>query len=80
MAVKRDSRNNSNPQHRGNPSDTGKNKASIKPSPDQDELEKQEEIKDEYGNELEGIDPDTRIGSHPNRNTNKPDIDKPAYS
>jgi hypothetical protein len=79
MPVNRESRNNSSPQRKGNPSDTGQSKAEVKGTPDDEQLKREQEIIDKYGSELDEMQPDVLRGSNPNRNTQKPDIDKPAY-
>ncbi|HSI91369.1 MAG TPA: hypothetical protein VK927_09655 [Adhaeribacter sp.] len=37
------------------------------------------ELESKYTDDVDEPTIDTRRGSHPNRNTNKPDIDKPRY-
>jgi hypothetical protein len=64
---------------RGNPSDTGRSKASIKTVQNIEELEEEFELEEKH---TEGIDrpgQDARKGTNPNRNTGKPDIDKPSF-
>ena len=72
-------RNNPSPQTKSNPTDSGKSKASIKVAPDAEALKRQEEIEEKYLDEDGNPAPDLLRGSNPNRNTDKPDIDKPAY-
>lgn len=70
--------NNQSPQGKGNPSDSGQDKAQIKDAKDQDQMKREEEIRQKY---TEGADePAQNVRTkNPNRNTDKPDIDKPAY-
>lgn len=82
MPVERNSRNNPSKQGLGNPGDSGQDKASIKDikGTEEDDLQQEEELREKYGDETEGVDPDTLRGSHPNRNTDKTDSPGPAYS
>lgn len=76
MAERDNKRNNPSPSGKANPSGSGHDKASIKKGKIAEDLKKEEEIKKKHTDEGE-------IPSHlkqdPNRNPNKPDIDKPAY-
>lgn len=63
---------------KANPSDTGQDKATIKEGKTTDELKNEEEIIEKHTNDGE-IPPHLQRGANPNRNTDKPDIDKPAY-
>lgn len=65
-------------EHKGKPSQTEKSKAEVK-SVDSDELDREEEMRKKYADEKGNPDPDKVNVTHKNRNTNKPDIDKPAY-
>lgn len=79
MADKDDKRNTSNPQRKGNPSDTGHDKATIKEGKKTEELKKEEEIQEKHIEEAGKIPAHLKKGANPNRNPDKPDIDKPAY-
>ena len=43
-------------------------------------LDQLNELEARYTDDIDEPTIDTRLGSHPNRNTNKPSIDKPRYS
>jgi len=63
---------------KGKPSGIGHEKASLK-DVNVEHLEEELNIEDKYTSETdEAIN--TIAKRHPNRNLNKPDIDKPAYS
>lgn len=62
----------------GKPSDLGHSKAEVK-TVDEEEFEQQETLKEKYAKEDGNPDPDKVYITNRNRNTNKPDIDKPAY-
>lgn len=64
--------------HKGSPSQTEKSKAQVK-EVDEDELERTEEFRDRYADDEGNPDPKKVKIAHGNRNTDKPDIDKPAY-
>jgi hypothetical protein len=64
---------------KGNPSDHGNPKAGPKPVNGLDNLEERDELKDKHMDGIDDPGPDALRGSHPNRNHNKPDIDKPSY-
>jgi len=70
-------RNTSNPQGKGNPSDTGQDKASVKEGKNTKELKKEEEIRNRHMEE--GGEIPSHLQKGRNRNPDKPDIDKPAY-
>jgi hypothetical protein len=76
----RDRENSNRPSvpGKGNPSDVGKSKAQIKNVQNLDNLDEHEEIKDKYTSGLDSVPGDV-IVNNPNRNTDKPDIDKPSY-
>jgi hypothetical protein len=63
---------------KGKPSQTEKDKAAIK-EVDDEKLERNEEMREKYADKDGNPDPDKVDIKHRNRNTNKPDIDKPAY-
>jgi len=64
---------------KGKPSGDGQPKAGLKPVNNLDNLDARDEIADKY---TDGPDqPAANVPvSHPNRNTNKNDPDRPAYS
>ena len=76
MAERDNQQNRPSQSRQGNPSDSGHDKATIKEGKNPEELKKEEEIRAEHTD-------DGEIPSHleknSNRNTDKPDIDKPAY-
>jgi len=76
MAERDHQENNPSPSRKANPSDTGQDKATLKEGKTTDGLKNEEEIIEKHTN-------DGEIPSHlqkgTNRNTDKPDIDKPAY-
>lgn len=67
--------------NKGKPStDRDKDKASVKDLKEtKEERERDEELRDEYTDGQGNPDPDKVPVNNPNRNTNKPDIDKPDY-
>ncbi|SDM32685.1 hypothetical protein SAMN05421823_11297 [Catalinimonas alkaloidigena] len=80
MSLERTTRNNPSEPGKANPSDAGKSKASVKEAPDQQELEREEEIREKFMDDRGEVVPDAKRGSNPNRNTDKPDLNKPAYN
>jgi hypothetical protein len=74
----KDKFNRMSPQGKGNPSDQGKSKAEVKKVHGKDDLEKENEIADRYLKEEDEPDQNVRQVS-PNRNSDKPRIDKPTY-
>ena len=64
---------------KANPSDTGKDKAAFKEVNPSKGLKKEEKITKKYTDEDGEIPSHLKKGANPNRNTDKPDIDKPAY-
>jgi len=78
MAQRDNQENNPSPSRKGNPSDTGQDKATIKEGKTTDELKNEEEIIEKHTHDGE-IPSHLQRGANPNRNTDKPDIDKPAY-
>lgn len=81
MAKKDESMTNRPSPQRGakSPKDTGSDKAQIKEIQGEEEVKRDEEMRERFE---EGQDQDliknTKV-NNPNRNTDKPDIDKPAY-
>lgn len=78
MAERDNQQNMPSNSKQGNPSDSGKDKATIKEGKTADELKNEEEIIERHTNDRE-VPPHLQRGGNPNRNTDKPDIDKPAY-
>jgi hypothetical protein len=75
-------RSNSNKQsksHTGNPSGNGIG-GGLKDAHTADATGNLDELESRYTDNVDEPTIDTRLGSHPNRNTNKPHIDKPRYS
>lgn len=64
---------------KGNPSDSGQPKAGAKPVNNLDNLEENDELQEKHMDDIDTPGPDALKGSHPNRNYDKPDIDKPSY-
>lgn len=63
---------------KGKPSQTEKDKSEVK-RVNPDEMDRTEEMRKKYADEDGNPDPDQVNITNKNRNTNKPDIDKPAY-
>ncbi len=64
---------------KGSPSGSGKSKAGSKPVLNLDNLEEHEKTKEQYTDGPDEPASNVRV-LNPNRNTDKPDIDKPTYS
>lgn len=64
---------------KGNPT-SKKNVTNVNDVPSEFSIEKYDELESRYTDNVDEPTIDTRLGSHPNRNTNKPHIDKPRYS
>lgn len=64
---------------KGDPSGEGQSKAAIKTIRDIDVIDETETLKEAYTEGPDDPAANVRI-MNPNRNTDKPDIDKPAYS
>lgn len=69
-------RNTPSQTGKANPSDSGHDKASVKEGKTTDELKKEQDIKKKH---TDGGEIPSHLKQDPNRNTDKPDIDKPAY-
>lgn len=67
------------PSKKGDPSGGGRSKAGSKPVLNLDNLEEHENLKNEYTDGPDEPAANVRV-MNPNRNTDKPDIDKPSYS
>ncbi|MGB3619433.1 MAG: hypothetical protein WBA12_15050 [Catalinimonas sp.] len=80
MALDLNQQNNPSPQGDGNPTDMGKAKASTKVAPDQEQLDREEEVAEKFLDADGNPSPDALRGSSPNRNYDKPDLNKPSYS
>lgn len=63
---------------KGKPSQTEKDKSEVKEL-DSEMLERTEKISDKYADDEGNPDTDKIWVTNRNRNTDKPDIDKPAY-
>ena len=75
--------NNTNKQSRenlGQPTGAGQSPAGVKPVDENSEDDFHEELRAKYTDGEDEPTIDVRRGSHPNRNTNKPSIDKPPFS
>jgi len=76
--MKNENKNTPSPQGKSNPSDKGtQDKAAIKKGGTQEELDKEQEIKDKYLEEDGSIPPHLEEGS--NRNPDKTKTDEPKY-
>lgn len=64
--------------NKGKPGDAGQEKAGIK-NVDVENHEQEEMLSERYTKDDGAPDPDQVYVTNRNRNTNKPDIDKPAY-
>ena len=64
---------------KGGPSGEGQSKAAVKTIPDIDGLDETLALKETYTDGPDDPAAGVRV-INPNRNTDKPDIDKPAYS
>ena len=73
-----ENRNNNSPLGKGNPGDTGQDKASVKKAGESiTDLNYKAQLADKY---TEGTDkPASHLMKGPNRNTDKTKLDKPAY-
>ncbi len=78
MEKNKEAINRMSPQGKGKPSDSGKSKAEVKKVTEKDALDRSEEITEKYLDEEDTPGQNVRQ-LHRNRNTDKPDIDKPAY-
>lgn len=68
-----------NIKKKGRPSDTGTDKAGLK-DVGVERLDVNDEMAEKYTEGSDELPADNIFSRHPNRNLNKPDIDKPAYS
>ena len=64
-------------ENKGNPSDRGQDKAGVKTAGSPEDIQRDEELVAKHVDEGERPHPDAV--THPNRNTDKPQIDKPGY-
>jgi hypothetical protein len=79
MSKKRAATKKKAPHSKGNPSGVGQSKAGIKTIKDLDGLEELQQLKETYTDGPDEPASNVRV-SNPNRNTNKPSIDKPPDS
>lgn len=72
---------NKGKQEKGKPTESpGRDKASVKDvKKTKEELNKEDELRDQYTDDQGNPDPDKVRVKNPNRNTDKPEIDKPDY-
>jgi hypothetical protein len=80
MPYKSNSTNKQSGSHTGDPAATGQPKAGLKDAGIDKMNDDLDKIENRYTDDVDEPTIDTRRGSHPNRNTNKPHIDKPRYS
>ncbi len=79
MPYKSNSTNKQSKDNLGDPTGRGQSRAGVKPVNPDSESEEFERLRAEYTDDVDEPTIDTKLGSHPNRNTNKPKIDKPPY-
>lgn len=73
--------NSTNKQSRRSPGHpAGKGIGSMKDANIENFDDQYNDLEARYTDDVDEPTIDTRLGSHPNRNTNKPNIDKPRYS
>ncbi|QHL88051.1 hypothetical protein GU926_11660 [Nibribacter ruber] len=77
MPYKSNNTNQQGSENKGNPSGRGQSKAEVKQPGSPDQIKRDEEIVSKHVRDGERAAPDAV--THPNRNTNKEDIDKPSY-
>jgi hypothetical protein len=80
MPYKSNSTNKQSKENSGDPTGTGTSKAGDKPVNPESESDLHEMLRAKYTDGEDEPTIDVKRGSHPNRNTNKPSIDKPPYS
>jgi hypothetical protein len=83
MAYNKNTRqNNVSPQGKGNPSDTGKEKAQIKDPKNltKEEMEEEQRIREEYTDGTDQPSTEKTQVKNINRNTDKPGIDNGKYN
>ena len=78
MPYKSNSTNKQTKQPSGDPA--GKGVGGMKDANIENFDDQYNELEARYTDDVDEPTIDTRLGSHPNRNTNKPNIDKPRYS
>ncbi|KAA9340046.1 hypothetical protein [Adhaeribacter soli] len=78
MPYKSNSTNKQSRGHLGDPA--GKGIGGMKDANIENFDDQYNELEARYTDDVDEPTIDTRLGSHPNRNTNKPNIDKPRYS
>ncbi|MBK0403676.1 hypothetical protein I5M27_11815 [Adhaeribacter sp. BT258] len=78
MPYKSNSTNKQSRSNLGNPA--GKGTGTMKDAHIENFDDQYNELEARYTDDVDEPTIDTRLGSHPNRNTNKPNIDKPRYS
>jgi hypothetical protein len=80
MPYKSNNTNKQSGENLGEPTGAGQTRAGYKPVDENGEDEFHEMLRTKYTDGEDEPTIDVRRGSHPNRNTNKPSIDKPPYS
>ncbi len=70
-------KSNNSKENKGDPAGYGQDKAGVKTTGGPEDIKKSEETVAKHVNEGERPNPDAV--THPNRNTDKPELDKPAY-
>lgn len=79
MAYNSNSTNKQSKSHSGHPAGRGIG-GGLKDAHTSDAANNLDDLEARYTDDVDEPTIDTRLGSHPNRNTNKPHIDKPRYS
>ncbi|MBA9075894.1 MULTISPECIES: hypothetical protein [Rufibacter] len=77
MPYKSDNSSHQGSENKGAPSNRGISKAGVKSPGDPDEIQRAEDLVAKHLDDQERPVPEAR--THPNRNTDKQDIDKPSY-
>lgn len=78
MPYKSNSTNKQSSSHTGAPA--GKGISGGLKDAHSDNLDQTNDLEARYTDDVDEPTIDTKLGSHPNRNVNKPHIDKPRYS
>ncbi|WP_192822612.1 hypothetical protein [Rufibacter sp. LB8] len=77
MPYKSNNTNQQSSENHGSPANRGTDKAGIKTTGSPEDIQRAEDIVAKHVDEGERPHPDAV--THPNRNTDKPEVDKPSY-
>ena len=80
MPYKSNSTNKQSKENLGDPTGQGQSSAAGKPVDPASEDALHDMLRAKYVDGEDEPGTNVKLGSHPNRNTNKPNIDKPPYS